>query len=841
MKKTSIYILLINLFIQVSLSAQNSGKESQTLGNCTSYTTQNNQVIFNCENKAKVLLQFCSGQVLKVWISADGTFKRTNESFAVINEDLGWSGNVNVNEETSAYEVFTEQLRIRVNKSPFKLQVFDKYQKLLFNDYNEKGYVKSNKHIASYKTLKSDEQFFGLGEKTGTLNRRGKSYKMWNSDQPCYGVNEDPLYKSIPFFMSTNRYGIFFDNTYKTEFKFGSESDDYYSFEAPAGEMIYYFMYGNDYKQIIQNYIALTGKPIMPPKWALGFSQCRGNYTAEKQAKDIAAEFRKRKIPCDIIYQDIGWVEGLQDFNWKKNNYQNPKQMLKELGDQGFKMIISQDPVISQANKKQWNEADSKGYFAVDARTAKSYDMPWPWGGNCGVVDFTKPEVADWWGNYQQKPLNDGVRGFWTDMGEPAWSNEDATDRLNMKHYLGMHDEIHNVYGFTWDKVVTEQFYKHNPNKRVFQMTRAAYAGLQRYTFGWSGDSGNGNNVLEGWNQFANQIPVGLSAGLGIIPFWTSDISGYCGDIKDYDALSELYVRWMQFGIFNPLSRAHHEGGNAVEPWVFGTQVENITRTAIELKYKLFPYIYTYAREAHDTGMPLMRALFLEYPNDSETFDLNGQFLFGRELLVAPVVEKGAVTKKLYLPEGEWINYNDGKTVYKGKQWITVEAPLDVIPLFVKKGAIIPSMPVMQYIHEKPAYPVSFDVYPDTVGKESSFVLYEDDGESRNYEKDIFCKTKITAIANSSGFAIHINAREVKGYKPIGSRNYIVKLHSDSKPKSVLINTSKSKKVKTEELNEKVLTDFEKLSYSWDEKQGIIYIKLPDTGLDYQIAVNSSK
>lgn len=841
MKKTSIYILLINLFIQVSLNGQNSGKESQTLGNCTSYTTQNNQVIFNCENKAKVLLQFCSGQVLKVWISADGTFKRTNESFAVINEDLGWSGNVNVNEETSAYEVFTEQLRIRVNKSPFKLQVFDKYQKLLFNDYNEKGYVKSNKHIASYKTLKSDEQFFGLGEKTGTLNRRGKSYKMWNSDQPCYGVNEDPLYKSIPFFMSTNRYGIFFDNTYKTEFKFGSESDDYYSFEAPVGEMIYYFMYGNDYKQIIQNYIALTGKPIMPPKWALGFSQCRGNYTAEKQAKDIAAEFRKRKIPCDIIYQDIGWVEGLQDFNWKKNNYQNPKQMLKELGDQGFKMIISQDPVISQANKKQWNEADSKGYFAVDARTAKSYDMPWPWGGNCGVVDFTKPEVADWWGNYQQKPLNDGVRGFWTDMGEPAWSNEDATDRLNMKHYLGMHDEIHNVYGFTWDKVVTEQFYKHNPNKRVFQMTRAAYAGLQRYTFGWSGDSGNGNNVLEGWNQFANQIPVGLSAGLGIIPFWTSDISGYCGDIKDYDALSELYVRWMQFGIFNPLSRAHHEGGNAVEPWVFGTQVENITRTAIELKYKLFPYIYTYAREAHDTGMPLMRALFLEYPNDSETFDLNGQFLFGRELLVAPVVEKGAVTKKLYLPEGEWINYNDGKTVYKGKQWITVEAPLDVIPLFVKKGAIIPNMPVMQYIHEKPAYPVSFDVYPDTVGKESSFVLYEDDGESRNYEKDIFCKTKITAIANSSGFAIHINAREVKGYKPIGSRNYIVKLHSDSKPKSVLINTSKSKKVKTEELNEKVLTDFEKLSYSWDEKQGIIYIKLPDTGLDYQIAVNSSK
>ncbi|MBW4361033.1 DUF4968 domain-containing protein [Flavobacterium sp. NAS39] len=813
----------------------------QTLGSCSSYLINNNKVIFNCENNAKVLLQFCSGQVIKVWISTDGNFKRNNQSFAVINEDLGWLGNVNVNEETTAYEIFTEQLRIRVNKKPFKLQVFDKYQKLLFGDYNEKGFVKNDKHIASYKTLKSDEQFFGLGEKSGTLNRRGKSYKMWNSDQPCYGVNEDPLYKSIPFFMSTNHYGIFFDNTYKTEFKFGSESNEYYSFEAPAGEMIYYFMYGNDYKQIIQNYIALTGNPIMPPKWALGFSQCRGNYTSETQAREIAAEFRKRKIPCDIIYQDIGWVEGLQDFDWKKSNYQNPKQMVKELGDQGFKMIISQDPVISQTNKKQWEEANSKGYFAKDIRSGKSYDMPWPWGGNCGVVDFTKPDVADWWGDYQQKPLNDGVRGFWTDMGEPAWSNEDATDRLSMKHYLGMHDEIHNVYGFTWDKVVTEQFYKRNPNKRIFQMTRAAYAGLQRYTFGWSGDSGNGNNVLEGWSQFANQIPVGLSAGMGIIPFWTSDISGYCGDIKDYDAMSELYVRWMQFGIFNPLSRAHHEGGNAVEPWVFGTEAENITRTAIELKYKLFPYIYTYAREAHDTGLPLMRALFLEYPNDTETFELNGQFLFGKELLVAPVVEKGAVTKKLYLPEGEWINFNDGKSVYKGKQWITVEAALDVIPLFVKKGAIIPSMPVMQYIHEKPIYPVSFDFYPDKVGKESSFVFYEDDGESRDYEKGIFCKTKITAIANSLSYAIHISAREDKGYKPLGSRNFIIKLHTNSKPKSVFVNSIKIKKEKPEVLNAKGFVDYESLSFSWDEEKGIIYVKLPDNALDYQVVVNSGE
>ena len=837
--KHNLFYFLIG-FLSLSAFAQNKAVTQQTLGNCLSYAINKNQITFNCEHKAKVQLQFCSGEVVKVWIAPNGVFSRNNESFAVITEDLGWTGDINVKEETSAYEIFTQSLRIRVNKSPFQLQIFDKYQKLLFSDYTDKGFVKEGNRMVTYKTLRGDEQFFGLGEKTGQINRRGKSYKMWNSDKPCYGVNEDPLYKSIPFFMSSYRYGVFFDNTYKTEFKFGSESNDYFSFETPGGEMVYYFMFGNNYKEIIQNYIGLTGKPIMPPKWALGFAQCRGNYTMEDQARDIASEFRKRKIPCDIIYQDIGWVDGLQDFDWKKNNYKNPKQMVADLASQGFKMIVSQDPVISQANKKQWEEADKLGYLATDSRTKKSYDMPWPWGGNCGVVDFTKPEVADWWGNYQQKPLNDGVRGFWTDMGEPAWSNEEATERLFMKHHLGMHDEIHNVYGLTWDKVVTEQFYKHNPNKRVFQMTRAAYAGLQRYTFGWSGDSGNGNDVTEGWTQMANQIPVGLSAGFGIIPFWATDISGYCGDIKDYPAMAELYVRWMQFGVFNPLTRAHHEGGNAVEPWMFGKEAEDISRQAIELKYKLFPYIYTYAREAHDTGLPLMRALLLEYPNDTETYKANGEFMFGKEMLVAPVTEKGAVTKDVYLPEGDWISYNDGKTAYRGSQWITVDAPLDVIPVFVKKGSIIPTMPVMQYIHEKKDYAIGLEVFPGNLNKEATFTLYEDDGESRDYEKNIFSKTKFTSVATKTGFNLTINAPENKGYTPTGKRNYVIKLFSASKPASVLVNLAKAKKIKSDALQATADSDFTNTSWSWDEAKGIIYVKVPASSTETAIEIKTN-
>ncbi|MFY9152097.1 MAG: TIM-barrel domain-containing protein, partial [Prolixibacteraceae bacterium] len=478
-----IKILLAGLVLLAgSLFARGAVYQPVTSGNCLSYEVQGNKAIFTCENQIKVQLEQVSSGILKIWYDQDN-FKRNNESFAVIKEGNP-SDKLNISEQPQSYEIYTGDLIVRINKSPFQVRIFDKYQKLLMEDFQNRGFEKDSVEMRSYKTLRQGERIYGLGEKNGTINRVGSRFKMWNSDKPCYEVNEDPLYKSIPFFMSSAGYGIFFDNTFKTEFDFGTEDKNYYSFSAPGGEMIYYFIFGPTYKQIIGRYMELTGKPIMPPAWALGFAQCRGMLTNEKLTREIAKGYRDRQIPCDIIYQDIGWTEHLQDFKWNPAAYQNPKAMVSDLADMGFKVIVSQDPVVSKGNssdwhsantlnaKIQWQEADSLGYFAKDARTEKSYDMPWPWGGNCGVVDFTKPEVADWWGKYQQKVIDDGVRGFWTDMGEPAWSNEESADRLFMKHHLGMHNEIHNVYGLTWDKVVTEQFEKRNPNTRIFQMTR---------------------------------------------------------------------------------------------------------------------------------------------------------------------------------------------------------------------------------------------------------------------------------------------------------------------------------------------------------------------------------
>lgn len=792
-------------------------------GNCHSFQREGNRIVFECDNDGKVLIELCSRAIVKIWYDPSGQFRPSNNSFAVVNERVEDMSNVHVETQAQTYEIFTDLLRIRVNKSPFSLQIFDKYQKLLMGDYGNRGHLADSSGVGAYKVLRGDEQFFGLGEKSGSLNRRGGTFKMWNSDKPCYSTTEDPLYKSIPFFISSYRYGIFFDNTYKSEFRFGTESDSYFSFTSPGGELLYYFIHGRDYKDIITGYTRLTGNPIMPPAWAFGFSQSRGLLTNETLSRDIARGFRERSIPCDVIYQDIGWTQWLQDFEWRKENYQNPKAMLRDLAADGFKVIVSQDPVVSQANRAQWHEADSLGYFVKDAHTGKSYDMPWPWGGNCGVVDFTNPAVADWWGTLQQKPINDGVKGFWTDMGEPAWSNEESTERLHMQHHAGMHDEIHNVYGLTWDKVVTEEFEKRNPGQRVFQMTRAGYAGMQRYTFGWSGDAGNGSNILDGWNRLANQIQVGQSAGMGLIPFWSCDISGYCGDILDYDEMSELYVRWLQFGVFNPISRAHHEGNNAVEPWLFGEEAERISREAIELKYRLFPYLYTYGREAYDTGIPLMRAMILEYPDDPESIRAESQFMVGKELLVAPVVERGATTRRVYLPAGEWISFEAG-TRYKGGQWIDIAVTLETIPLFVKAGSIIPTMPVMQYIHEEKDYPVALNIFPKT-GK-NAFQLYEDDGVTNDYKKNIYSRTVVATESTQGRVVVTIDRSRENGYGG-QARNYVVQIPFERKPANVIVDGKKIRPAKLKKGTTTFDKESEAIRYGYDSVLKKVVVAVP--------------
>src|SRR5690606_8895509 len=324
-----------------------------------------------------------------------------------------------------------------------------------------------------------------------------------------------------------------------------------------------------------------------------------------------------------------------------------------------------------------------------------------------------------------------------------------------------------------------------------------------------------------------DQVPMGLSAGMGLIPFWTTDISGYCGEITDYPAFSELYVRWLQFGIFNPLSRAHHEGDNAVEPWLFGEEVEKIAKKSIELKYRLLPYLYTYSREAYDTGMPILRALPLEYPKDAIAYGIDDQFLFGKEILVAPVLEERATSRKVYLPKGLWYDYNDpGKSFQGGKSH---EYPVDlaIIPIFVKQGAIIPKMPIMQYVGEIGNAAITFEIFPSDK-EDASFELYEDDGRTNDYKRDIFSKTAIKASRSGKLTQIEIKAPVVSGFQT-ETRNFMIELHHVTNPKTVLINGKKIKAVKADRLQEGLHSAFASQGHFHDRETQKLYIRTPDT------------
>lgn len=812
----------------------------QNLTRCNDAAVQGSQITLSCSGGARVSLRAMGNGVVEVWVSPDGRFERSNPSFAVVAETLGSLPDLQLEDAGAHWEATVGEFVMHLQKSPFALTYYDGGGRLLGGDVTDGAYSWSGETWTWQRAIASDEKVLGLGEKSGPLVRNGRTYTMWNSDLPCYSPTTDPLYKSIPFYLSTRDYGIFLDNTFRTVFDVGESANDRLVVQADGGALIYYVIAGEP-REALDRYTQLTGRPMLPPKWAFGYAQSRGYYTNEPLARAVANTLRARRIPSDIIYQDIGWVEELQNFVWNPERYDDPEGMLADLEAQGFKVIVSQDPIVSQRNTAQWQELADAGLFVLDRRTGEPYDMPWPWGGNGGVVDFTRPGAADYWGELQQTVVDHGVDGFWTDMGEPAWSNLDAPDRLFMQHEAGPHAEIHNVYGHTWDEIVTDQWRKRNPNRRIFQMTRAAYAGMQRFTTGWSGDSGCEEDILSGWDRLEDQVRMAQSSGLGGIAFWSSDISGYCGNIDDYEAFAPLYVRWMQFGMFNSLSRVHHNGDWAVEPWQFGEKYEDMVRSAVELRYRLIPYLYTYAARSYATGLPMMQPLALVYPDDDEALKADTQFLFGDEMLVAPVVQEGS-SREVYLPAGTWVDFNDPAEHVEGGRWITVDAGLDETPIWVREGSIIPTMPVQQYIHEEPVYPIILDVYPHATSGIAEFELYEDDGLSYDYEMGIASRTAFAVETTGNGWTIDVAERSEEGYTPPGPRNLIFRMHLSWRDLADGIQITEVTDGRSQALPREAVTkvlDYESDVSGWmvHPVDDVLYVKIPDTGAARRLVI----
>lgn len=693
-------------------------------------------------------------------------------------------------------EIRTKDLTIKVFDD-FKVDIYNKNNKLICEDYRgdrnpfikncagrldiamQEGH-KPTDHM-EYKVfipkkLKEDMYFYGFGEKTGHLNKKGCHYINWNTDDPTpHGETYEKLYKSIPFFITLEdkeAFGIFFDNTFETHFDLGKENSNYYYFASVDGNIDYYFIYGPSVDKVIKGYTYLTGSTPLPQLWTLGYQQCRWAYCPESNIMEVASKFREKDIPCDALYLDIEYMDDFRVFTWDKNKFKNPKKMIENLKEDGFKLVTIIDPGVKvDKGYSIYDEGLKNGYFATD-KNGITYTN-WVWPGHSVFPDFMNSEVRNWWSDNQKILLDDGVAGVWNDMNEPASFNGPLPDdiKFNEDGDILDHREIHNVYGHMMSKATYEGIKKHT-NKRPFVITRACYSGTQKYSTVWTGDN------QSTWEHLRMSIPMLMNLGLSGMSFCGTDVGGF-----GYDATSELLSRWVQVGAFTPLFRNHTTiYSRDQEPWAFDKKTEDIYRKYVKLRYKLLPYIYDTFYKGESNGLPLIRPLLLNYQNDEKTYEINDQFLCGESIMVAPILEQGKKARMVYLPNGsKWVDYWT-KEVHKGGRYIIKETPLDVCPIYIKSGSIIPNFHKINYIGEKEIDTLILDVYLDENNFE--YIHYQDDGESFEYKDGKYNLYKIS-IENKD--EININIDFIRNKYDTKYNKFIFNINS-TKYNKILIN-----------------------------------------------------
>ncbi|MEJ5992785.1 glycoside hydrolase family 31 protein [Pedobacter sp. Du54] len=743
---------------------------------------ENNRFYFS-DGNAKVEVRVVSDEIIRVRLAPHGVFL-DDFSYAVQQVDQKVT-TFSFKESDDFYAISTNTITCKINKADFFISFSDNLTgKVMSKDASamhwEENVEFGGYYVYATKECLSEENFFGLGDKSGNMNLRGRKFQNWNTDAYSFGWDQDPLYRTIPFYIGIHEaaaYGIFFDNTFRSYFDFGKENNVKTSFWADGGELQYYYIHGPHMMDVVKRYQTLTGTHQLPPKWALGFHQCRWSYYPETKVREIAQGFRDYKIPCDAIYLDIDYMDGYRCFTWNKKYFPDPKGMIKDLANMGMKTVVMIDPGI-KVDDNYWvfKEGKENNYFC---RRSDDYFMEghvWP--GRCQFPDFTNPKVREWWGGLYKELIDIGVAGFWNDMNEPAVFGAGTFPndvRHNYDGYRGSHRKAHNIYGMQMVRSTYDGLKKLMRNKRPFTITRAGYSGVQRYACVWTGD-----NVATWEHLKLGNIQCQRMSVSGV-PFVGTDIGGFSGEPD-----GELFTRWIQLGTFSPFMRAHSAGDTSErEPWSFGEPFTSINRKFIELRYQLMPYIYSVFWEHHRYGFPILRPLaMLEQEHISNHFRQD-EFTFGDKILVCPVLEQGAISRLVYLPRGQWYNFWTHELL-NGENEYTVSAPLEDMPLFVRAGSVIPEYPIMQYVGEKPIDEVWLNIY--YAGYEVNSFLFEDHGDTFAYEQDIYLEKKFSVKGDGKNLFIEQRTEglytpnyELYDYNVIGLPFAVSKIFVDDK------------------------------------------------------------
>ncbi len=718
--------------------------------------------------------------ILRVRI-APGSALPEDASWAVLPGPRSKSVEVQPTEDATSVGFRTASLDVRVERSPLRIVVRDLAGNVICADAPGRPTEFSIGGFSVSKEMPSDERFFGLGDKTGSFDRRNQAYTLWNRDIGVEATT-DPLYKSIPFFLAISfgrSYGIFLDNTWRTWFDFGKQARDAYSFGGEGGPLNYYLIYGPTPKQVVGGYIYLTGTPPLPPLWALGFQQSRYSYTLESQLLEVAKRLRADKIPSDALYLDIDYQYRNRPFTVNTVTFPDFAGLVSHLRKQDFHLVLITDLHIARVPNQGYMPYDTGhagDHFVKKADGGEYVGVVWP--GPAVFPDFTHAPTRLWWGNLYKQFVEDGVAGFWNDMNEPSvFDGPLFTMPLDNVHRIeepgfttrtAPHAEIHNIFGMENVRATYEGLLKLRPDERPFVLTRATFAGGQRYGFTWTGDNSST------WNQLRLGTQMLLNLGLSGISFVGDDIGGFGGSPPP-----DLLTRWIEVGAFNPMFRDHSTKGSLPqEVWAHGPEQEAIRRRHIETRYRLLPYIYTLAEEASRDGLPLVRPLFLEFPDDFSAVD--SEFLLGPDLLVAPppfgeMPEDYAVS----YPPGDWYDFwtgqrmphppaaptivEVGNAVAKGESASKFPEPakihptLDTLPVYVRGGSILPLQPLIQSTDQTPEGPLELRVYP---GEKCDGALYLDDGHTFAYRRGELLRQEFTCQSDGHSVSVQFGTRQ---------------------------------------------------------------------------------
>ncbi|MFA6400025.1 MAG: glycoside hydrolase family 31 protein [Salinivirgaceae bacterium] len=722
MKKTGVLLTIAFLFAN-GLYAQS--RLSEPLGSYKNMVKTGNGIDIATEN-ATVSISFFNPSLIKVSVS-----KQTPDNFSYAVIQTAPAGLANIIENTTQIELTTAALKVVITKSPILISFYNLQGEVLNQDLPSLGIRWQGTEVTNYKKLQPSEKFIGLGEKTGDLNRFGTVLTNWNTDHPAYGLNDDPLYQTQPFYMGIHGnkvYGIFFDNSFKTTFNFGASNTLYSSFAADDGNLVYYFFGAPTVAQILNDYTWLIGRSLLPPLWSLGYQQCKWSYYPESEVLSVANTFRNKKLPCDVIYLDIHYMDAYKVFTFSPERFPNPKHLTSELDKMGFKLAVIIDPGIKiEKGYKQYDEGVANDLFIKYPDGTFYNGSVWP--GPTHFPDYTNPETRKWWGESFKFYIDNGVVGFWNDMNEPAvWgANFPSVNEINFDGRGGTMREGHNLYGLQMARSTYEGT-KKLMNRRPLVITRAGYAGVQRYSSVWTGDN------------FASDEHMLLSArmvsnmGLAGIAFAGPDVGGFMGDCS-----AKLFTRWITQGVFTPFFRGHNVNSEkSKEPWAFGDAVESHARNVLNLRYQLLPYIYSAFYTATQTGMPVARSLAIDYTFDEAIYkkDFQNEYFFGPAFLVTPISSEATVAK-IYLPKGNWYRYTT-QELYEGGKECLIEVPMNDLPVFVKESSLIPMQTVVQNTSEMPSDTLFLKIYKGSIS--NIFTYYEDDGVSYEFEQGAFLK-----------------------------------------------------------------------------------------------------